>query len=132
MDGKELVIRRLYDARAHRDWDAVHALLADEVDWHEPGDVDHSGSPRGREVVVSLLQNYVEVTEGTFQLEPEAFLNLAEHSAVAVRWWAERNGQRSEGREIAVYHLCGGAIDHVWFYNEPSDAEALAAVFAFD
>jgi uncharacterized protein len=132
VDANEQLIRGLYDARARRDWDAVHALLADEVGWHEPGDGDHSGYFRGREDVVSLLQRYVEVTEGTFQLEPEAFLNLAEHSAVAVRWWAERNGLRSEGREIGVYHLCDGAIDHVWFYNEPSDPEALAAVFVFD
>ena len=132
MDANELVIRTLYDARAQRDWEAVDAVLADEVGWHEPGDGDHSGHFRGREDVVSLLQKYVDVTEGTFQLELEAFLNLAEHSAVTVRWWAERKGRRSEGREIAVYHLRGGAIDNVWFYNEPSDPKALLAVFAFD
>jgi ketosteroid isomerase-like protein len=110
----------------------VDAVLADEVGWHEPGDGAHSGDFRGREDVVALLRKYADVTEGTFQLEPEAFLNLAEHSAVAVRWWAERDGRRSEGREIAVYHLRGGTIDSVWFYNEPSDTEALSAVFAFD
>jgi len=132
MDGKEQVIRELYDARARRDWDAVRALLADEVGWHEPGEEEHSGDFRGREDVMSLLQKFVEVTEGTFQLEPEAFLNLADHSAVAVRWWAERSGRRSEGREIAVYHVREGTIDHVWFYNEPSDAGAFSAVFAFN
>jgi uncharacterized protein len=131
MDGKEQVIRELYDARARRDWDAVDALLADEVGWYERGEGDPSGYFRGREDVLALLQKFVDVTEGTFQLEPEAFLNLAEHSAVAVRWWAERDGRRSEGREIAVYHLHDRRIDHVSFYNEPSDVEAFAAVFAF-
>jgi len=130
MDSKEQVIRELYDARARRDWDAVRSCLADGVGWHEPGDEEHAGDFRGREEVTSLLQKYVEVTEGTFQLEPDAFLNLDEHSAVAVRWWAERSGRRSEGREIAVYRVREGAIDRVWFYNEPSDAEALSAVFA--
>jgi ketosteroid isomerase-like protein len=132
MDAKEQVIRELYDARARRDWDAVRPLLADELGWHEPGDEEHSGDFRGREEVISLLQKYVEVTEGTFQLEPDAFLNLTEHSAAAVRWWAERAGRRSEGREIAVYRVREGTIDQVWFYNEPSDAEALSAVFAFN
>jgi hypothetical protein len=74
----------------------------------------------------------VEVTEGTFQLEPEGFLNLTEHSAVAVRWWAERGGQRSEGREIGVYQIRDGRITQVWFYNEASDAQAFSTVFAFD
>jgi hypothetical protein len=59
-------------------------------------------------------------------------LNLREHSAVRVKWWAERSGMRSDGYEIAVYRVDGGKIAQVWFYNEPSDAEAFSAVFAFD
>ena len=133
MDTKEQTIREFYGARARRDWDGVGSLLADEVGWHEPGDeVGHAGDFRGREQVVALLQKLVIVTEGTFQLEPEGFLNLREHSAVLVRWWAERHGRRSEGHEIAVYRLRDGKIAEVWFYNEPSDAEAFSAVFAFD
>jgi hypothetical protein len=132
VDTKERAIRELYDARARRDWDAVRSLLADEVGWHEPGEEDHSGDFRGREEVVALLQKLVTVTEGTFQLEPEAFLNLEEHSAVLVRWWAERQGMRSEGHEIAVYRFRGGEIAQVWFYNEPTEPEAFSAVFAFN
>ena len=131
MDAKERIIRELYDARSRRDWDVVGSLLADTVGWHEPGEEDHSGSFRGRREVVALLEKLVDVTEGTFQLVPEGFLNLGEHSAVAVSWWAERAGRRSEGREIAVYRIEDGKVAEVWFYNEPSDAEALSAVFAF-
>jgi ketosteroid isomerase-like protein len=130
VDAKERVIRELYDARARRDWDAVGALFVDEVGWHEPGEEDRSGDVRGREEVVSPLRKLVEVTEGTFQLEPEGFLNLTEHSAL--RWSVERHGRRSEGREIAVYQVRDGRIAQVWFYNEPSDAKALSEVFAFD
>jgi uncharacterized protein len=132
VDPKERAIRELYDARARRDWEAVRSLLADEVGWHEPGEEDHSGYFRGRDDVVALPEKLVAVTEGTFQLEPEAFLNLDEHSAVLVRWWAERQGKRSNGHEIAVYRLRDGKIAQAWFYNEPSDAGAFSAVFAFD
>ncbi|PWU18953.1 MAG: hypothetical protein C5B48_14220 [Candidatus Rokuibacteriota bacterium] len=132
MDLKEQAIREMYEARARRDWDAVGALFADEVAWHEPGEEAHSGDFRGRAEVVALLQQLVAVTDGTFQLEPEAFLNLDRHSAVIVRWWAERRGQRSEGREIAVYRLDHGRVAEVWFFNEPSRQEAFSAVFAFD
>jgi hypothetical protein len=132
VDANELAVRELYEARARRDWHAVGTLLAEEVGWHEPGEEDHSGDYRGRDEVVALLRRLVEVTEGSFQLEPEAFLNLGEHSAVLVRWWAERNGRRAEGREIAVYRFLDGRIVQVWFYNEPSEREAFSSVFAFD
>jgi uncharacterized protein len=127
----ELVIRDLYEARARRDWAAVGSLLADEVGYHEPGEEDHSGDYRGRDEVVALLEKLVAVSEGTFQLEPEAFLNMQEHSAVLVRWWGERQGRRSAGSEIGVYRISDGKIAEVWFYNEPSDPEAFSAVFAF-
>jgi uncharacterized protein len=131
VDAKERVIRELYDARTRRDWEAVGSLLAETVGWHEPGEEDHSGSFRGRDEVVALLEKLADVTDGTFQLVPEGFLNLREHSAVAVCWWAERAGRRSEGHEIAVYRIEDGKVAEVWFYNEPSDADALSAVFAF-
>jgi ketosteroid isomerase-like protein len=132
VDPKERAIRDLYEARARQDWAAVGALFADEIGYHEPGEEDHSGDFRGREEVVGLLQKLTAVTDGTFQLEPEAFLNLDTHSAVLVRWSAEREGQRSEGREIGVYRFEGVRIAEVWFYNEPSEQEAFSAVFAFD
>jgi ketosteroid isomerase-like protein len=92
VDAKERAIRDLYEARERRDWEAVGALLADEVGWHEPGEEDHSGDFQGRDEVVALLETLVAVTDGTFQLEPDGFLNLDHHSAVLVRSWAEREG----------------------------------------
>jgi ketosteroid isomerase-like protein len=132
MDAKERAIRDLYAARATRDWDAVRELFADQIGWHEPGEEDHSGDYRGRDDVVALLQKLVAVTDGTFQLEPEAFLNSTEHSAVLVRWQAERAGLRSEGNEIAVYRFADGKIAQVWFYVDGYEPEAFSAVFAFD
>jgi len=73
------MIRDFYEARARRDWPAVGSLLADEVCYHEPGEEDHSGDYRGRDEVVALLEKLVTVSEGTFQLEPEAFLHMQEH-----------------------------------------------------
>ena len=132
MDSKERAIRNLYEARARRDWAAVRTFFAEEVGWHEPGEEDHSGDYRGRDEVISLLQKLVEVTGGSFQLAPEAFLNAAEHSAVLARWWAERDGRRSEGNDIAVYRFSDGVISEVWFYTDGYEPEAFSAVFRFE
>jgi ketosteroid isomerase-like protein len=132
VDPKERAIRELYDARARRDWDAVRALFAEEIVWHEPGEEDYSGDYRGRDDVVALLEKLVAVTEGTFQLVPEAFLNSLEHSALLVRWWAERDGRRSEGNEIAIYRFRDGEIAEVWFHVDGHEPDAVSAVFGFD
>ena len=118
--------------RAVATWDALHALFAEDIVWHEPGEEDYSGDYRGTAEVVDLLQKLVAVTEGTFQLVPEAFLNAVEHSAVLVRWWAERGGKRSEGNEIAVYRFRAGEIAEVWFHPDGYEQEALSAVFGYE
>jgi len=132
VDPKERAIRRLYEMRARRDWDAVGTLLADNVAWHEPANESQPGSYRGRDEVLTLLQRLVQVTGGTFQLEPTAFLNSVEHSAVLVRWSAEREGRRSEGTEIAVYGFADEKIAQVWFHVDGYERESFSAVFAFD
>ena len=132
MDPKERTIRAFYNARMRRDWNAVGSLLTDEVGYHEPGEEDHSGDFKGRDQVVALLAKLVDVTEGTFQLDPDGFLNLDQHSATVVNWSAERGGQRSEGRELAIFRIENERIAEVWFYNEPANQEAFSAVFTFD
>jgi ketosteroid isomerase-like protein len=132
VDSKERVIRELYDARSRRDWNVVGALFADEIVWHEPGDEDYSGDYRGRDEVLGLLHKLVEVTDGTFQLVPEAFLNSVDHSAVLVRWWAERSGRRSQGNEIAVYRFGNGKVTEAWFHPDGYEKDSLTAVFAYD
>lgn len=132
MDSKERTIREFYDARTRRDWDAVGSFFTGEVGYHEPGEEDHSGNFKGRDEVVALLAKLVHVTEGTFQLDPDGFLNLDQHSATVVNWSAERDGRRAEGRELAIFRFDGDRIAEVWFYNEPANPEAFSAVFAFD
>jgi uncharacterized protein len=132
MDPKERAIRKLYDARARRDWDAVPALFATEIVWHEPGEEDHSGRYRGPADVVELFEKLVAVTRGTFQLVPEGFLNTVDHSAALVRWWAERDGVRSEGLEIALFRFRDGKIAEVWFHMDEYDEDAFSAVFGYD
>src|SRR5437667_2832746 len=118
---------RALPGTARRDWEAVRALFASRIGWHEPEEEDHSGDHRGRDEVVTLLQKLVAVTGGTFQLQPQAFLNSADHSAVLVRWWAERDGKRSEGNEIAVYRFEEQKIAQVWFYVDGYEPEAFSS-----
>jgi ketosteroid isomerase-like protein len=130
VDAKEQTVRRLYEARANREWDTVGALLARDVVWHEPGEESYSGDYHGREDVLTLLQTLVAVTGGTFQLVPQAFMASADHLAVLIRWWAERADRRVEGEEIADYRFSRGEIAEVWFHPDGYEPTALSAVFS--
>ena len=42
------------------------------------------------------------------------------------------DGRRAEGRELAIFRFEHDRIAEAWFYNEPENAVAFSAVFAFD
>lgn len=133
MDTKPTLVRAFYGARNRGDWDEVARLLAPDVVWHEAdGTADYAGDHRGRERVLALLRTFVDVTEGTFVLEPRETIATAEHVAAAVRWRARRGGTVAEGNDLAVFRVEAGVIAHAWFFPDGYDPAALAEVFAFD
>jgi ketosteroid isomerase-like protein len=132
MDTKERIVRDFYAARKRRDWDAVRALLTPDVIWRESdGNLDYSGAHHGRDTVAALLAKFVEITGGTFALEPRELICTAEHVAANVRWRAERSGTHVEGNDLAVYRIRNGQIAGAWFFPDGFDPEALAEVFSF-
>jgi ketosteroid isomerase-like protein len=132
MEAKEGIVRDFYAARARRDWDAVRDLLAEDVVWRETdGSPDYSGDHHGREAVAELLAKLLEVTGGTFALEPRNVISTAEHVAATVRWRADRSGAHVEGNDLAVYRIAGGRIAEAWFFQDGYDPEALNQVFSF-
>jgi uncharacterized protein len=132
MDVNERIVRDFYAARDRRDWDAVRELLASEVVWSESdGNLDYSGVHHGRDTVTALLERFVEITRGTFVLEPRQLICTDEHVAANVRWHAERNGTHVEGNDLAVYRIASGQIAGAWFFPDGFDADSLAEVFSF-
>ena len=132
MDAKRELVREFYAARNRRDWGAVRALLEPAVRWHESeGEQDYSGDHDGREGVVDLIVKLVDVTGGTFVLEPQELIATAEHVGASVRWHAERDGTRVEGNDLAVFFIPDDRIAEAWFRADGYDPNALRAVFSF-
>jgi ketosteroid isomerase-like protein len=132
VDPKEQAIRRVAAARRRGDFDAVRALLADDIVWHEPGAADYSGDHRGGDVVVALMKKLAEITDRTFVLEPQELLVTETHAVARTRWWAERGGLRVEGNEIGVYRFADGRIAEAWFWYDGYDPAAHDVVFSYE
>ncbi len=131
MDVMERVVRDFYAARERRDWAAVRGLLAPDVIWREKDGTDYSGDHNGRDTVAGLLARLVEITGGTFTLEPRELICTAEHVAATVRWRAERGGTQVEGYDLAVFRIADGQIAEAWFFPDGFDPQALSEVFSF-
>jgi ketosteroid isomerase-like protein len=132
MDVKERIARDFYAARDRRDWAAVRGLLAPDVIWREKdGGQDYSGDHKGRDTVAALLAKLVEITGGTFTLEPRELICTAEHVAANVRWRAERSGTHVEGYDLAVFRIADEQIAEAWFFQDGFDPQALSEVFSF-
>jgi hypothetical protein len=128
----ERIVRDFYAARGRRDWDAVQELLAEDVVWRETdGSPDYSGDHHGGNHVTELLAKFVDITGGTFELEPRAFVSTADHVAASVRWRADRSGVHVEGNDLAVYRIADGRIAEAWFFQDGYDPQALDQVFSF-
>lgn len=132
MDTKERIVRDFYAARNHGDWEAVRRLLAPNVVWRETdGTEDYAGDHHGCDAVADLLAKFVEITEGTFTLEPRELISTADHVAANVRWHAERGGTQVEGNDLAVFRIADEHIAEAWFFPDGYDPQALSRVFSF-
>jgi uncharacterized protein len=122
------LIRRLYAARARDDREAVRAILADDVRWHDPYPPPHGGDLVGAESVIEgVIGRAGELTGGSTRLELRDVIASETHTLALVDWSATLRGERMSGTEGAVYRIADGRVVEAWFF--PEDPAASDAFF---
>ncbi|MYG53731.1 MAG: nuclear transport factor 2 family protein [Rhodospirillaceae bacterium] len=115
-------VRAFYDARrdAARAGDPgrLEPFIAADVHWREPDVGAHMGDLRGRDAVLDMIRRALATTGGTFDLRVTATVETGSHVAALIAWSAEKDGERIEGRELAVYEVRDGRIASAWFHPE--------------
>lgn len=122
----EDIIRRLYEARDRGDLEAVRSMLVEDVVWSEPDlDNPHTGDLHGSEAVLGMIREAQRITNGAFRLIPREVMAHGEHAVALIDWSAERNGERIEGKEVAVYRVRDGKVVEASFHlDNPAADEA--------
>lgn len=124
----EALARRGYDSFAAGDVATLHALLADDVLWVEPGETRVSGEHKGRDATLAMLGSLAEITGGTFVATPKVFMVSGDHAAVLVGESATRDGHQIVSESIHYFRYRDEQI--VEFHDLPFDMGAFSALFA--
>ena len=120
------LVRKLYEARGRDDLETVRSVLADDIVWHEPDlDNPHTGDLHGPDAVLAMIREAQRITDGTFRLVPREVMDHGEHAIALIDWAAERDGEKIEGKEVAVYRVHNGEIVEASFHlDNPATDEA--------
>ena len=97
-------LRRGYDALNRGDLSVVRALLAPDIEWHEPEPSPDAGTYRGRESFERFLRGWMDSFED-FRIEPEQVVARGATLVAVVR-------QTGRGRASGVH--VDARLAHVW------------------
>lgn len=101
-------------------------MLVEDVVWSEP-DLDNprTGDLHGSEGVLGMIREAQRITNGAFRLIPREVMAHGEHAVALIDWSAERDGERIEGKEVAVYRVRDGKVVEASFHlDNPAADEA--------
>lgn len=121
MDARAVLVKRFYDAFLADDFDAMAALLDEEVVWRIDGSTVISGEYKGRDAVLGLFRRIKSLTNGTIKPKGSGtwdILTSQHHLALMDVFHASRAGKTLESHEAWVMHLRGGRITQGFHYIE--------------
>ena len=112
------LIRKFYEARARGDVKAIRSCIGDNVRWVEPTVGDHMSELNGVDSVIDMIERALKTTKGTFSLEVSEGIEVDGHCSVVIKWSAEKQGQLTQGRELATYSIADNKITFAQFLPE--------------
>ena len=118
------IVKRLIDAYAALDIDAINTLLADEVVFHVPGRHPLAGTYTGKPEVFGYLgqvSTVNEASDGGFEIH--SLMSDGDHVASLVTGTIEHAGVRFVRPIVHVFHVNGKQITEFWEASLDQHAE---------
>lgn len=111
-------------AMAAGDMEALAATFGTDAVWHQPGSNQLSGDHVGPAAIVTHLGRFMQLSGGTFALEPESVTESGDLVSMTVRFRARRDGQDDlDQHGVDVFRVAGDRIVEVWLISEDQAAE---------
>ena len=118
------LVRRYFAALAKGDLAAAGALLADDIVWQQPGSSALSRTYRGKGELFPLLGRFMELSQGTFQIDQvRSVMANGDRVAAIIHFRAQRGGAELSMDGVDLMRVEDGLIREVWLFSGDQDAE---------
>ena len=101
------LVRRSFEAFGRGDIPGVLDTMDPEIEWHDPNVLPYGGSHRGHEAMAQHIQQFAGHFE-QLRVEPEQFLDAAEHVVVLGRFSGRASGGEFEVPFVHIWEMRGG------------------------
>ncbi len=117
-----------YDAFSKGDLAALREILTEDVVWHVPGRTSLSGDYEGIEAVLAFFGRTMEITGGSFRVEPRSLLSDDSYGAAPVTVTAHRGDKHLDVMNVQMARWRNGRVAEFW--DTATDPDALEDFFA--
>ena len=117
-----------YDAFAKGDLPALRELLTEDVVWHVPGHTSLAGDYEGIDDVLVFFVRVMEVTNGSFRVEPLTLLADDGYGQAPVSITAHRGDRHLDVMNLQVSRLRDCRVAEFW--DTTTDPDATEAFYA--
>src|SRR6478609_11122990 len=117
------IFDRYVHALSTGDLEALGAVFADDVVWHQPGEHRLSGTRRGKAEVFDLLAAMAQHSDGSLRVEAESAMENGDLIAATVHFSASRGDARVEMTGVDLFRIEHDRIAEVWLFSSDQAAE---------
>lgn len=118
------VVQDYFNALKAGDIGKLGAIFASDIIWHQPGESKLSGTYQGRDDVIDLLERFMEISGGTFQIDDvKAIMINGDLVSVLLHFKAEQPGRKMAMSGVDLFRIEDGTIKEVWLFSADPVAE---------
>jgi ketosteroid isomerase-like protein len=124
----EVLVRRIFDAFAHKEGLRLRHVFAPDAVWTVPGEGVMAGVYRGPEQILRFLGRLPKETDGSYGSRLIDVLASEDRAAALYRASGERLGRRLDLDQVLLFRIEGGLVREVLAL--PADPAAFEAFWA--
>jgi ketosteroid isomerase-like protein len=124
----EALVRRIFDAFAHKRGFALRGAFAEDATWTVPGSGAMAGTARGRDEIFRFLGRLPKETNGTYASRLIDVLASDTRAAALYLASGERDGRRLELDQMLLFRIEDGLVQEVLAL--PTDPSAFERFWA--